>query len=61
MAKERARGDLQKMVAREMELEIPKSAADVRLRAVGSRLLEAFKKLSGQSGPASPTLRHNPH
>jgi len=48
MCNERAMGDLQKMAAREMELEIPKTAAEVKLRAVGSKVIEAFKKLSAQ-------------
>jgi hypothetical protein len=48
--KEKARGELGKVLAREMELEIPKSAAQVKLRSVGSKVIKAFSVLATKRG-----------
>lgn len=50
MAKEKTRGDLSKIVKREISLEMPKTASEVKLRSVGSKLLEAFEKLAREKG-----------
>jgi hypothetical protein len=50
MGNEKTRGDVEKMVARETELEMPKSAAQVKLRAAGSKVIEAFKRVAQERG-----------
>ena len=50
MEKEKSKGDLSKIVKREIELEVPRTASHVKLQSVGAKLIEAWKQLARDNG-----------
>ncbi len=57
MEKEKSRGDLSKIVKRETELEVPKTASEIKLQSVGAKLIEAWEKLAKENGEVLSTDR----
>jgi hypothetical protein len=56
MAQDKVRGDLGKLLAKEMQHEMPKNAEEVKPRSVGAKVLAAYGRLAAKK---KPSLNHD--
>ncbi len=55
MTNEKSKGNLAKIIEREISLETPKTASDIKLQSVGAKLFEALRKLAAEKGESPQT------
>lgn len=55
MMNQKTKGDLSKIIEREINLEVPRTASEIKLQSVGAKLIEAFTKLAAEQGDSPQT------